>query len=214
MKKPGQITALFNVAKHYAKCENALSVIFIDECDALFDKIGVTRIAELKTVWQTEETDLILIAATNNPWKIEEAVLGRFMSQLFVDLPQKEARRKIIQDTLETRRMELSEDEWEQVLDRTENYSGRELSNLCIEAWDIPVWEKDNGIPQNRQPSDFRPINIGDFQNACKKIKRKAITQRADLIAWRDKGGILAHLSLHISPHSPILAYPTHHSPP
>ena len=139
------IKELFDIARQY---EN--SIIFFDE----FETIGQARgndsnnskqavITELLT--QIQGTDnsyqdkkknkLLLIAATNRPWMIDSALLrpGRFGTRFKIDLPNKEARKFLIMNSLSKVKYDLALD-IEKIIECTEGFNGADISDNFIET--------------------------------------------------------------------------------
>lgn len=136
------------------------SIIFFDEIDA----IACSREGEDSRHTKEQLTTLltcmdgftakakpgqirIVIAATNRPWALDSAVKrgGRFDTQIYVPLPDAEARRKLISLAL---RMDgradgavpLSDDitlEW--LTERLEGYSGADVKAVCRQAVNLPL---------------------------------------------------------------------------
>lgn len=122
-------------------------IIFIDEVDAILDArsnaVGKASRVEILNEFMAEWDGLLssaasarvmVMAATNRPFALDDAVLRRLPRRILVDLPASEARLQIL-------RILLKEDELHPALDlgllagpMTVNYSGSDLKNLCIAA--------------------------------------------------------------------------------
>lgn len=104
------ISAIFECAQQALDEENSpykLAIIFFDE----FDSIGGKRTNDpsmtrsVNALLQNMDgiknrPHLSVIAATNFPWSLDDAILRRFTSRIFVDLPDETAREYIIRDVL------------------------------------------------------------------------------------------------------------------
>ena len=127
--------------------KEAPSIIFIDEIDA----IGRTRGTGLGGGHDEREQTLnqilsemdgfeprlavVVMAATNRPDVLDPALTrpGRFDRHITVELPQKQAREKILK--IHTEHVPLSEDvHIENIASRTVGFSGADLKNLVNEA--------------------------------------------------------------------------------
>lgn len=131
--------ALFTLARKIAPC-----IIFVDEVDALLDSrsnsIGrasrVEIINEFMAEWDgllSQNQGITVMAATNRPFALDDAVLRRLPRRILVDLPDAPAREQILQlllrdDTLSAT-VSLSE-----LAVRCEHYSGSDLKNMCMAA--------------------------------------------------------------------------------
>ncbi len=137
------ISALYDVALTHAP-----SVIFLDEIDALSRQRGGgqesgaerrmlnTLLGELDGLQHKggEQPVVLTIGATNLPWELDRAILSRFASgAIYVPLPDEAARRRMFELYLAGRGHHslLSPDE---LVQRTEGFSGRELERLVAQA--------------------------------------------------------------------------------
>ncbi len=75
----------------------------------------------------------MVLAATNFPWEIDEALVRRLEKRIHIPLPDADARRRMFD--LNMRTINLSDDMDVQVLaDKTEGYSGADISLICRDA--------------------------------------------------------------------------------
>ena len=151
------IAAAFKTAQ-----ENAPSVLFIDEFQALFversksgsgklsstllqcmDDIKKWRRANKSSVGKTEaadaptRADVVVLGATNTPWMVDKAFLrpGRFDRIVHVGLPSQTERNDILM--VHTSKMRLSGSQASLcalLSKKTSGFSGAELSALCRAA--------------------------------------------------------------------------------
>ena len=88
------------------------------------------RLSKLQNV-----KDLILVAATNRPGAIDEALLrpGRIDRIIYVPPPDQDARMEILE--VHTRASPVSDDvDLRRIAEKTERFSGADLENLCREV--------------------------------------------------------------------------------
>lgn len=79
-----------------------------------------------------------MLAATNRPMDLDEAVIRRMPRRLLVDLPNLENRTKILSVIL--REEEVDEKfNYEELANLTDGYSGSDIKNLCLAAAFRPV---------------------------------------------------------------------------
>ena len=127
------------------------AVIFLDElegcaCSRDSESDSMNRVVgELLTQMQgvtdgDEEDRILLIAATNRPWDIDSAFLrpGRFDERIYVPLPDLEARKVIIKNSI------LGVPGHEDVLvermaQETEGYNGADVEYLCEKAKELAI---------------------------------------------------------------------------
>jgi len=98
----------------------------------------------------------------NLPYNLDPALLraGRFDRQIYVPVPDKETRLKILQ--VHTKNMPLSKDvDLEELADLTDGFVGADLANLCKEA----------GIIALRKNINAKEVTKDDFLEALKSIK-------------------------------------------
>ena len=137
---PRIISAIFRVAYRRAP-----SIIFFDEVETLVARRDSGREAATGVV-QTFLTELdgfkskqldkpvIVIAATNKPWMLDEAILSRFEKRVYIPLPDKEARKELFSLEIGRRGFELEGITYDELAEMTEGYSGRDIRNACKEA--------------------------------------------------------------------------------
>ncbi|MCI0496859.1 MAG: ATP-binding protein [Thermoplasmata archaeon] len=127
--------------------EKAPSIIFIDELDSAARRRGVEEggsdavvrevVGELLTQMDgiKEKEDIMVIAATNDPWSIDDALLrpGRFDKIIYVPPPDEVGRREIVEKVLGKTRIP-HEIDVDRVVKATEGYSGADIENLYQET--------------------------------------------------------------------------------
>lgn len=76
----------------------------------------------------------MVLAATNRLDDLDEAVLRRFEAKVYVGLPCAAARLSMLRGQLQGVRAQLSEQEYERVVQLTAEWSGSDIEVLCREA--------------------------------------------------------------------------------
>lgn len=100
---------------------------------------------------------VVVIAATNAPWELDEAALSRFAARVLVPLPDARARVDILHGAMAGVACEMGEGDWRRVAELTEQYSGRDLMQVCREASMRPLRELwgnrvlEGGAPRHAQ---------------------------------------------------------------
>lgn len=125
--------------------QTAPSIVFLDEIDAIAPERGMKNpngttdrvVNQLLTSLDGIErtTNVVVIAATNRPDKIDNALLraGRFDHQLLVPVPGRTSRRKIFE--VHTKHMPLSDDvDISYMVDNTDSFVGADIESVCREA--------------------------------------------------------------------------------
>jgi len=164
------IRKIFGRARHVAP-----AMIFFDEIDALVptrgrsnndvsDKLTAQLLTEMDGI--TKIHDIIIMGSTNRLDLLDPALLrpGRFDIALYVGLPDKNARKQILK--VHSKDMTLSSTvKFEEIAEKTENYSGADLRGVCVEAGLEGIRR---AIKEKR---DLKEVTMKDFLEAIKKIK-------------------------------------------
>ncbi|XP_057473254.1 uncharacterized protein LOC130761723 isoform X1 [Actinidia eriantha] len=140
------VRALFTLAAKVSP-----TIIFVDEVDSMLGQR--TRVGEHEAMrkiknefmahWDgllTKPGERILVlAATNRPFDLDEAIIRRFERRIMVGLPSVESREMILKTLLGMEKVENLD--FKELATMTEGYSGSDLKNLCITAAYRPVRE-------------------------------------------------------------------------
>ena len=151
----------------------APAIIFFDEIDSLVPKRGMgfgdsgaservisQLLAELDGIEALE--NVVVIAATNRPDMIDNAVLrpGRFDRLIYVPSPDEKTRIQIVKTHL--RKMPLSKDVTPEELGRLSiGYSGADIEAVCREA----------AINAMRESMEAKEVTLRDFKKALERVK-------------------------------------------
>lgn len=124
--------------------ENAPSIIFIDELDALVPDRDTSNISHMNTAAVNEflaqmnncgEDGLFVVGATNRPNAIDPAVLrsGRLDKHVYLPPPDFEAREKMFRIYLEKRPTDLGIN-YSKIAEKTENYVSSDIKLIADQA--------------------------------------------------------------------------------
>lgn len=159
------IAEIFEQAKRYDKC-----IIFFDEIDAIAasrddDESRHTKeqLTTLLTYMDgfmsgTRKNQIrIIIAATNRPWILDSAVKrgGRFETQIYVPLPDYDARKKLVEINLSKPPVPRAEDvtiEW--LAERFEGYAGADIKAICKQIAGRPLRREIESMRAGRAVAD------------------------------------------------------------
>ncbi|KAK0213688.1 P-loop containing nucleoside triphosphate hydrolase protein [Armillaria fumosa] len=138
------VKQLFKLAR-----ESKPSIIFIDEIDSLAGsrnegesegsrRIKTELLVQMNGVGQ-DNTGVLILGATNIPWQLDSAIKRRFEKRIHIPLPGAEARRRMFQLHVGSTRCDLTAKDYRMLADRTEGYSGSDISVVVRDALMQPV---------------------------------------------------------------------------
>lgn len=216
------VRALFTLAAKISP-----TIIFVDEVDSMLGQR--TRVGEheamrkikneFMTNWDgllTKPGERILVlAATNRPFDLDEAIIRRFERRIMVDLPSVESREMILKTLLSKEKVE--DLDFKELAAITEGYSGSDLKNLCVTAAYRPVREliqqekqkdkekklKDDGKSSEDASASkeeakeenlitLRPLNMEDIRQAKNQVAASFASEgsiMSELKQWNELYG-------------------------
>ena len=134
------VSYLFDLAEQMAP-----STIFFDEIDSIASQRGqgneheASRKMKAQLLTRLEGIDgalensgIFVLAATNFPWQLDEALLRRFQKRIYIPLPDVEGRKQILKMNIS----DLIDDDFDidMFAERLEGYSCADIANLCRDA--------------------------------------------------------------------------------
>ncbi|KAF8728649.1 hypothetical protein HU200_017918 [Digitaria exilis] len=206
------VKAVFSLASKIAP-----SVIFVDEVDGMLGRRenpgeheAMRKMKnEFMVNWdglRTKEKERVLVlAATNRPFDLDEAVVRRLPRRLMVNLPDASNRRKILSVILA--KEDLADDvDLEVIANLTEGYSGSDLKNLCVTAAHRPIRDilekekkervaaeaENRPLPPPHSSNDVRALRISDFIHAHEQVCASVSSDSSnmnELVQWNDLYG-------------------------
>ena len=176
------VRILFELAR-----QKAPSVIFIDEIDSLCSSRGGLGEHESSRRMKTEilvqmdglssgqDKFVVVIAATNFPWDLDEALRRRLEKRVYIPLPDREGRLVMLKNSLKDVLVDKNV-EFSKLVDELEGYSGADVANICRDAALMVLRKKIKGrkmddIKNMNQKEFNEPIIMNDFLVAIAKIK-------------------------------------------
>ncbi|XP_040988881.1 uncharacterized protein LOC121236503 isoform X3 [Juglans microcarpa x Juglans regia] len=206
------VKAVFSLASKIAP-----SVIFVDEVDSMLGRRenpgeheAMRKMKnEFMVNWdglRTKDTERVLVlAATNRPFDLDEAVIRRLPRRLMVNLPDSPNRAKILKVILA--KEDLAPDvDFDAIANMTDGYSGSDLKNLCVTAAHRPIKEilekekkehaaalaEGRPAPALSSSADIRPLNVNDFKYAhervCASVSSESVNM-TELLQWNELYG-------------------------
>ncbi|KAF9229847.1 AAA-domain-containing protein [Gyrodon lividus] len=135
---------LFEMAR-----ENKPAIIFVDEVDSLAgtrnesESEGSRRIKTEFLVQMNgvghDDTGVLVLGATNIPWQLDPAIKRRFEKRIYIPLPGIEARKRMFEIHIGTTPCQLEAKDYRTLAERTEGYSGSDISIVVRDALMQPV---------------------------------------------------------------------------
>lgn len=87
------------------------------------------------------QKNVIVLAATNRPQDLDEAIRRRLEKRVYIPLPTSIGRKQLFQINL--REVEIATDvDFERLVDITDGYSGADIANVCRDAAMMPLRKK------------------------------------------------------------------------
>jgi len=190
----------------------APTTIFIDEVDSLGTKRGEMNECEssrrvksellvqmdgISSISGSSEENgeekrkiVMVLAATNRPWDLDEALRRRFEKRVYVPLPNDKGRAELFRLNLVN--VKLSDEvDISKLVKETDGYSGADIANVCREAAMMPMRKRllNNGVdlmqlinnPNFKQEID-NPITQEELIEALKNIS-KSVSEK-DLLVY------------------------------
>ncbi|KAL3531455.1 hypothetical protein ACH5RR_010777 [Cinchona calisaya] len=206
------VKAVFTLASKIAP-----SVVFVDEVDSMLGRRenpgeheAMRKMKnEFMVNWdglRTKDKERVLVlAATNRPFDLDEAVIRRLPRRLMVNLPDAPNREKILKVILSKEEAAPNVD-LEAIAIMTEGYSGSDLKNLCVTTAHCPIREilekekkekalaltEHRPVPALYTSSDIRPLSMEDFKYAHEQVCASVSSESAnmnELLQWNELYG-------------------------
>jgi len=180
------VRLLFDMARFYAP-----STIFIDEVDSLCSVRGsdseheatrrfkselLIQMDGLSTSKGADEKVVMVLAATNHPWDIDDAFRRRFEKRVYIKLPNAEGRKSLLD--LNLKDIELDEEvDLNEISDRLDQYSGADITSLCRDAAMMSMRRMIKGktpdeIKEMKREDLEKPVTLTDFEEAIVRCQR------------------------------------------
>jgi katanin p60 ATPase-containing subunit A1 len=189
------VRILFEMARYYHP-----TTIFIDEIDSLLSERSnnehessrkvktqfFTEIDGLTTNFTDDKKEEIpkvfILAATNRPWDLDDAIMRRLTKRIYIPLPNAEARRKLFEIKLKS--INLAKDvDFDLMVQNTDRYNSDDIESVCREAAMAPFKRRMASLA-NQQSTQFlrdveteimnEEICMEDFVKAMQNVKSSA----------------------------------------
>lgn len=131
---------------------------------------------------------VMVLAATNFPWDLDEALRRRLEKRIYIPLPTAKGRLELLKICL--RDVALAENVvLEEVAESMDGYSGADITNVCRDASMMSMRRRIKGLSpeeiRNLQKEELDlPVNMDDFQEALKKVSKSV--SESDIKKYQD----------------------------
>uniref|UniRef100_UPI00398E3B3C katanin p60 ATPase-containing subunit A1-like isoform X2 n=1 Tax=Pristiophorus japonicus TaxID=55135 RepID=UPI00398E3B3C len=182
------VRLLFEMARFYAP-----TTIFIDEIDSICSRRGTAEeheasrrvkaelLVQMDGVGGASENDdpckmVMVLAATNFPWDIDEALRRRLEKRIYIPLPSATGREELLRINL--RELEVADDvDVKKIAEQMEGYSGADITNVCRDASMMAMRRRIQGLTPEEIRNISRdelqmPTTMEDFGMALKKVSK------------------------------------------
>lgn len=198
------VRLLFEMARFYAP-----STIFVDEIDSLCSRRGseseheASRRVKSELLVQMDGMSsladepgkiVMVLAATNFPWDIDEALRRRLEKRIYIPLPNEDGREALLKINL--KEVTAAEDvDLTSIARKLGGYSGADITNVCRDASMMSMRRKIAGL----KPSEIRnldkneldlPVTKQDFLDAVAKCNKSVSREDLDKYEkWMEEFG-------------------------
>lgn len=179
------VRLLFEMARYYAP-----STVFIDEIDSLCSKRGSDTeheasrrvkselLIQMDGITNNEEPakTVMVLAATNFPWDIDEALRRRLEKRIYIPLPNQSGRVSLLNISL--RDVEKSQDlDLPRIAKMLDGYSGSDITNVCRDACMMAMRRRIAGLAPEEIKNLSReelelPVTMEDFSDSVERVNK------------------------------------------
>jgi vacuolar protein-sorting-associated protein 4 len=177
------VANLFDTAQ-----ERAPAIVFLDEVDSFFgkrEKEGTEDKRAVKNTFlqcmetfassNTPDKSVLVLAATNIPWDLDEAFIRRFQAKIYIPPPDHEGRRYLMRQLLSSTPHDIQEEHIESIAEATRGYSGSDLKNLVQQALMKPVIECQRSTHFRREESGGKILWVPSSADDAKAIRMRLL---------------------------------------
>ena len=188
-----EVDSLGSKRGEMGECESSRRV----KAELLVQMDGVSSSSSAGANEEAEERKIVMVlAATNRPWDLDEALRRRFEKRIYIALPNAKGREELFKINLKN--IMLSDNvDLDKLIASTDGYSGSDIANVCREAALMPMRRKllHTGVdimnlinsPDFRQELEI-PIGQEEFIEAIQNIS-KSVSENdlKDFVKWTDE---------------------------
>jgi len=132
---------------------------------------------------------VLVLAATNLPWCIDEAARRRFARRQYIPLPGEETRWKQLMGLLATQNHVLGEEDLQWLVEKMDGFSGSDITALAKDAAMGPLRSLGERLLSVGR-EEIRGIEMADFERSLMVIRPSVSKEGlAEFEAWAGKYG-------------------------
>ncbi|XP_075485352.1 uncharacterized protein LOC142525067 [Primulina tabacum] len=150
------------------------AIIFIDEVDSFLgqrkstDHEALTNMkTEFMALWDGFTTDqsarVMVLAATNRPSEIDEAILRRLPQAFEIGIPDRRERAAILKVVLKDEKV-ADDIDYDRISSQCDGYTGSDLLELCKKAAYFPIRDLLNDEKSGKPAPEPRPLSMNDLE--------------------------------------------------
>lgn len=186
------LRALFTTARARTPC-----ILFFDEIDSLLSQRGSAAEHEASRRFKSEFLihmdgllsdqlpdsgqvgHLLVLATSNAPWDLDEALRRRLEKRIYIPLPDEAARLKMFTDSMQDIQLDADID-FSSLAARTEHYSGADIKLICRDASMNPMRRLVDGLSpldlvqlrnEGKLSAGALPVQMADFESALSNVQ-------------------------------------------
>lgn len=195
------VKKIFEFARNKKPC-----ILFVDEIDAFCsernnnDSDSTRRI---KTEFLTQldgiisyiqNEGILFLGCTNHPWDLDKAMLRRFSRKIYIPLPDENARKQFFEIILEKEKHTLNNEDIDEIIKKTDGYSGSDLHQVIQQSLMIPINEIQNAQYFEKKENGKYIISTKENTNAIQTTWKEIPTNCIELSIPLTKGHLLQSL--------------------
>lgn len=137
---------------------------------------------------------IMVLAATNHPWDLDEAFRRRFEKRVYISLPNDETRSALLNLCLKSVSTEADLNT-NVIADTLKGYTGSDIANVCRDAAMMSMRRRING----KSPTEIKmikreevdlPVTAQDFDDAMKRTRKSvSINDVQKFESWMNEFG-------------------------
>ncbi|XP_015067545.1 ATPase family AAA domain-containing protein 1-B [Solanum pennellii] len=161
------------------------AIIFIDEVDSFLgqrkstdNEASTNMKTEFMALWDGFTTDqnarVMVLAATNQPSELDEAILRRLPQAFEIGMPNCRERAEILKVILRGEKVEDTID-YDGIASLCDGYTGSDLLELCKKAAYFPIRDLLNDEKSGKRTAEPRPLLESDLEKVLTTSKKTKV---------------------------------------